>query len=257
MKFYILPYKIASSSAKILAEAMQALRLKRPTKAKLKKEDVVINWGYRGTVDNALLIPTLVNSPPKVGVASSKLRTLNKLKDAGIRIPEFTQDRDEAMSWLASGKPVLARLVLNGSSGEGIIGPLLVADDLPHAPLYVKYIKKSHEYRVHVIKDECLLLQKKKRRGEDVNYHIRSHLNGWVFCSADDDPLKPRLVELAKAAVRSLELDFGAVDIIYNSHYDAAYVLEVNTAPGIERKSTIEFYSSTFNSLYGGSKNDD
>jgi D-alanine-D-alanine ligase-like ATP-grasp enzyme len=36
-------------------------------------------------------------------------------------------------------------------------------------------------------------------------------------------------------------LDFGAVDVIYNRAQDKAYVLEVNTAPGLEG-STLDNY---------------
>ena len=37
----------------------------------------------------------------------------------------------------------------------------------------------------------------------------------------------------ATKAVAALGLDFGAVDVIYNEKYGRAYVLEVNTAPGL------------------------
>jgi hypothetical protein len=42
----------------------------------------------------------------------------------------------------------------------------------------------------------------------------------------------------ALRAVLALNLDFGAVDVIYNQHRDRAYVLEVNTAPGIAEYTT-------------------
>jgi D-alanine-D-alanine ligase-like ATP-grasp enzyme len=40
-------------------------------------------------------------------------------------------------------------------------------------------------------------------------------------------------------------LDFGAVDIIYNAKRNECYVLEVNTAPGLEG-TTVEKYATKF-----------
>jgi glutathione synthase/RimK-type ligase-like ATP-grasp enzyme len=45
------------------------------------------------------------------------------------------------------------------------------------------------------------------------------------------------------AAVSALGLDFGAVDIIWNEREDKCYVLEVNTAPGLQG-STLENYAN-------------
>jgi len=50
---------------------------------------------------------------------------------------------------------------------------------------------------------------------------------------------------VALAAVSALGLDFGAVDIIYNEHENQYYVLEVNTAPGLEG-TTVEKYAEAF-----------
>jgi len=47
-------------------------------------------------------------------------------------------------------------------------------------------------------------------------------------------------------AVNCLGLDFGAVDIIYNQKKDVSFVLEVNTAPGLEG-STLNEYVKEFN----------
>jgi D-alanine-D-alanine ligase-like ATP-grasp enzyme len=43
-------------------------------------------------------------------------------------------------------------------------------------------------------------------------------------------------------------LDFGAIDIIYNESRDQAYVLEVNTAPGLTGQ-TIQSYADAFRHL--------
>ena len=42
--------------------------------------------------------------------------------------------------------------------------------------------------------------------------------------------------------METLNLDIGGVDVVYRAGQDAAYVIEVNTAPGIEG-TTVEKYA--------------
>jgi hypothetical protein len=116
--------------------------------------------------------------------------------------------------------------------------------ELPDAPLYTQYVKKKKEFRVHVYNGKAIFVQeKRKRKNEPVgNQLIRSHRHGWVFCIKDIvEPDGLRV--LGVNAVRACGLDFGAVDIIYNEHYNKMYVLEINSAPGIEG-STLEAYTN-------------
>lgn len=53
------------------------------------------------------------------------------------------------------------------------------------------------------------------------------------------------MLEQSKLAVKACGLDFGAVDIIWNNHYQKAYVLEINTAPGLEG-SSVDNYRKAF-----------
>ena len=43
-------------------------------------------------------------------------------------------------------------------------------------------------------------------------------------------------------------LTFGAIDVIWNEHQQKAFVLEINTAPGIEG-TTVEKYAAKFRNL--------
>jgi glutathione synthase/RimK-type ligase-like ATP-grasp enzyme len=79
---------------------------------------------------------------------------------------------------------------------------------------------------------------------EDVNWQVRNHHNGFVFTRSGFDT--PEAVsKAAMDAMRILGLDFGAVDVVYNSRENRAYVLEVNTAPGLEG-STVDDYANYF-----------
>jgi D-alanine-D-alanine ligase-like ATP-grasp enzyme len=120
-------------------------------------------------------------------------------------------------------------------------------EDLVDAPLYVMYRKKKREYRVHVAFGRVIDVQQKRKRTNydgTVDYAVRNHHTGWVYCREDVVDSTPR-DNLAIRAVDALGLDFGAVDIIYNEHLDAFYLLEVNTAPGLEG-TTVEKYNAAF-----------
>ncbi len=173
-----------------------------------------------------------------MAVAGNKLLTFQQLQNKqGINIPEFTTDVEEAKSYFEGNGQIVARTILSGHSGAGI---LLCASDesVPNAPLYVKYIPKRKEFRVHVIFGKVVdIQQKRKREGfENANFQVRNHANGWVYCRENlEEPTGLR--EAALRAVEELGLDFGAVDIIWNEKHNRCYVLEVNTAPGLEGTS--------------------
>jgi glutathione synthase/RimK-type ligase-like ATP-grasp enzyme len=114
--------------------------------------------------------------------------------------------------------------------------------------LYVEYIKKKEEYRVHVAFGHIIDVQRKGRNrdvpDEDVNWQVRNHGNGFIYMRGGVD-IPDCCRSLALAAVESLGLDFGAVDVIWNEHEDRWYVLEVNTAPGLSG-TTLEKYADAF-----------
>lgn len=173
-----------------------------------------------------------------------------------VRTPEFTTDRHQALRWLMQGSTVVERHVLNGNSGEGIrlIEPN-GEEELRHPPLYVKYVPKKQEYRIHVCGGEAVDIQRKARRkdvaDEDINWKIRNHDNGFIFARNEDGVVPPDVIVQAVNSVKILGLDFGAVDVIFNDKEQQAYVLEVNTAPGLSG-STLEGYVSRFKDYVDG-----
>lgn len=254
MAIKIYPWKAGSNGAKALATALGGKVLRRDTTYQQRLRDDVINWGS-SSIPNGVASMSVLNFPDAVRVASCKLATFNKLKESQVSIPEFTTDINVAKQWRASDPStiVVCRSVLNGNSGAGITvcegGENLVA--IPNVKLYVKYIKKKTEFRVHVLDGVVFDVQeKRKRSGADANSRIQNLANGYVFCRGDiyQDAARD---ELAVKAVNSLGLDFGAVDMIYNSRLGKYFVLEVNTAPGLEG-TTLERYAKAFKEYLGG-----
>jgi glutathione synthase/RimK-type ligase-like ATP-grasp enzyme len=210
----------------------------------------IINWGNSSWLSNNLDVRepiVVVNKAQAVCNASNKLSTFNLLKGKdGIRIPEFTVDHNVAKQWINSGHTVVCRTKLSGHSGDGIVLAGKVEDVVP-APLYVQYVKKQKEFRVHVAFGEVIDVQEKRKRNDyegEANFQVRNHHTGWVYCREDiTEPTGLR--EMAIRAVQELGLDFGACDLLYNAKRNWCYCLEVNTAPGLEG-TTVDKYAQAF-----------
>lgn len=205
-----------------------------------RRSTAVINWGSTLPLD-AL---TAVNGPAAVALAIDKLDTFKHLLRSGVNIPTFYEDG----ALLDRDKIWLARTRLRASGGEGIV-VLRKGDEMIQAPLYVQYIPKHLEYRVHVFNQtggSDTYVQQKLRRNEAEQTAdeklLRNHSNGWVFAQPVGD-IPAAVCKQAVAAVEYLGLDFGAVDVIVGRDDGEAYVLEVNTAPGLQGETTLDFYA--------------
>lgn len=257
MRVKILPYRRGSQSATALRVAINRLYEDEADMARVgmlraegttfmsREGDVVINWGngnHVDTLENAYII----NPPNDVATAIDKVATLERLSEV-CNVPEYTMIQSVANEWLADNSVVLARTLTRANGGRGIV-VVEPGDQLPAAPLYVKYINKVHEYRVHVLGEDVHVRQKRRRLANDnPNWRIRSHDNGFVFAQAISY-LPNDLIATALRAIGRLRLDFGAVDIIYNSYQDTCYVLEVNTAPGLAG-TTLNLYANYFKGI--------
>lgn len=247
MRYRVLPYKRGSQSAKVLAESLGGLRLKTDARAFLARaDDVLINWGTSVRPPRLAGVPML-NPPEVIKKVSDKLQFFNLMNEAEPNlIPKFWTDQ----SGIWEGDfPVVCRTVLNGHSGEGIVIARNRSELVP-APLYVKYIPKKQEYRIHVGKvagtdiTETIAIQRKARihsvPDSDVDWNIRNRSNGFTFARATAEPAK-RVTDAARRALEIVGLDFGAVDVIDNERKQKAYVLEINSAPGLEGATVLDY----------------
>lgn len=247
MKIKIYPYKDGSASAKALAEGLGCKRLKQ--EGGLVKTNFFINWGSSNVKRPVMLVKggkKYLNHSEYVRIASNKLQAFKEL-DGTSPIPKFTESLEEASRWLAEGvcKKVVCRTVLNGHSGAGIVLADTVEQLVP-APLYVQYIPKKHEYRVHVGFGKVFFVQQKKKKEgvENANFQIRNHQNGFIYAHQNVD-LPDEIKQQCVDAIIKIGLDFGAVDVIYNEKQNKYYILEINTAPGLQG-TTLEKYVQMF-----------
>lgn len=242
-------YKFGSKSAKSLAQGVGAKRIKHQGSKLLGRANkTVINWGS-STLPNEVMKCTVLNTPEVVALASNKKTFFEHLEDTAVSLPDFTCNKGVAQGWLDEGKTVVERHKLTGNSGDGII--ICTPEDvLGDAKLYTKYVPKKEEYRVHVFNGEVIDTQRKARvrevADEDVNWKVRNMANGFIFARNEDHVIPQDVLDNSVLCVNALGLDFGAVDVVYNEKEGKAYVLEVNTAPGLSG-TTLDKYVEVFN----------
>lgn len=246
MPIKIAPYKLGSKSAKLLANKLGVLRVRDSYTPKLR--DTIINWGKSNLITS--YPANVINNPNAVRIASNKLLTYQTLDDGEVTyLPEWTTSKLEAEQWITEGYKVYCRTTLTGHSGSGIVIASTI-DELVTAPLYTRNSKSKYEYRVHVFKGNVIDVQQKKKRSDWEGTSIpgiRNFANGWVY-AREGVECNSFVTDAAIHAVKTIGLDFGAVDIAYNQHDGKVTLYEVNTAPGIEG-TTLDNYAQAFKEL--------
>lgn len=248
-RIILIGYNIFSRSLRNLQSQLRedqqerrVLRVKKTSiRYKRRPSDKIVAWG-----------PTLpsphVDQQQETAkkIASDKLLSFRKFKEHGVTTPEWTEDVTIAQQW---NKDYMARTLLRSHSGKGIV-MISAGQEAPYAQLYVQYKKKKHEYRVHVFQSQVIdITQKKKKVGhENTNTQIRNHANGWVYCR-ESITVPTGIENLALQACQALGLHSGAVDIIWNEKENKCYVLEINTAPGIEGTTCKKYTNKIIESL--------
>ena len=251
-KHRIYSYKQGSASAKALSEALKIPLIKHEgSKYVPNVRDSLINWGCSNLPLHLCRVHTLLNKPEIVGIVANKLLFFQHCLGKDIRLPDWTENKAIAEKWIKDGDVVFARKDLTGHSGRGIVVVEKV-EDMVDAPLYTKYVKKKDEYRVHIMRGQIIFTQRKAKRKDyegEPNWRIRSHDNGFKFIHGRDlGKVHEDVTIQSLKAIEQSGLDFGAVDVIWNDKDKQAYVLEINTAPGLEG-TTIQKYAEAFRKI--------
>lgn len=253
MTAYVYPYKQGSKSAIALAQSLQTrvIRLEG-SKFKPARGKVIVNWGSTSAPDSfAASGMTILNPFELLRRASNKRLFFEMTTEAerAPRVPPFTTSKVTAGDWFVPGKDVtvFARTILAGHSGEGIV-KVTSAEELDAVPdntLLCLYVPKRREFRLHVAKEQGVfsVQEKKAREGGagDADYQIRNLSNGFVFARNNLNDVPEDVGVQAVKALEMVELDFGAVDVIWNERKQQAFVLEINTAPGLEGQTVLDY----------------
>jgi D-alanine-D-alanine ligase-like ATP-grasp enzyme len=179
------------------------------------------------------------------GDQKGKIEQYAWFKEQGITALDYTTKHSEAVAWAKDGIVVVCRTLTHASEGKGIV----IAEEAGQvvvAPVYTQYKKKKKEFRVHIFQDKVVHVLEKRRKTNfegTTDAKIRNTANGYVFCS--DGVVEPvGLRDLALAASKVTKSDFKGVDIGFNEKKNELFVIEVNSAPGIEG-SNVDRYVNT------------
>lgn len=231
MNLYIYPYSSGSESAKLLAERLGAKRIKLQNSEYVhKEENLVINWGN----SNCPYESNTLNQGAAIKQTVDKLRFFRLMMQKGLSgyLPTYYTNSadipDEAF-------PIFCRTTTTGLDGDGIVVASKRSELVP-ANLYTSFVSETVEYRVTMFRGTVTDIQTKLPRvGVTANPMIRTYKNGWGFQRKDVLPaIEAKIIAAAKAALDASGLDFGGVDVLYSTSKGRAYVLEVNTAMGLE-----------------------
>lgn len=173
-------------------------------------------------------------------IVVSGLTQLQRFKRANIACPDFTADLNEATHWVQAGRLVFGRNRYH-EKGLDIVAPN--SAEWAKKDFWTKVIPAEREYRIHIF-DGQLIHQSLKELNPNAKpsringLPIRNTSTGYSYNHDFNPPAAA--VELAKRAVNELGYLCGAVDILEDKAGEA-YVLEVNSAPGMGDRTAIAY----------------
>ena len=162
--------------------------------------------------------------------SANKLQQLQQFQSAGILTPPFWTQIPTA----PGDFPVLGRRLAHHGGND--ISLIMQPSDAALYPsdFYTRYIPRQTEYRSWIYRRRHLGTYEKRLTKPSAYRRIGANWrNGFHFDLTPSEAVPEALRDLAARSVAVLGLDFGAVDILkgVDGHF---YVLEVNTAPGVE-----------------------
>jgi hypothetical protein len=201
-------------SQKLLELAPEAQGTVNWTGARLETQDA-LNWASR----------------------TDKLAQLIRLEHQGVSVPPW-DFQGHGADWYPR--------TLRHQQGRDFTRPIAAGD----IAFYVQKLPLEEEWRLHFFRTKAgnirlLRSGKKIPRVPAPHPWVRSHRLGWKISYTGGAP--EDAVRQGREAVKALDLDFAAVDVgLTGEGVDGmmdAYVLELNTCPGLE-SGTLQLYAS-------------
>jgi hypothetical protein len=210
---------------------------------------VLIRWG--ATAPLGRKPRRVLNSMKAIVAASNKREALATMRRAGIKVPHiYTNPADpQPGDEVPVAYPLLGRKDHHVGANDIVL--CLQARDVMRAKQmgcthFSRYIPTKAEYRVHVFGDAIIKTSQKIEidAAQAIQPWIRNLGAGYTF-RQPEVRLTGASRGMAIDAVHALGLTFGAVDLIVGDD-DQSYVLEVNTAPGLQTDTSLDAYLEQF-----------
>lgn len=202
------------------------------------RETIMINYGNSNL--NVADGVTILNTPEAVARTVDKQKMLQVLREGVGRIYTcpILIEREEFKGGKVVRKPI------NHHGGRGV---QVEQYDTPvmrpsRRYYYEEYLPSTKEWRIDVVDGKTFARLKAGGTGE-----IRNRRYGWTF-TFPTTPASSSVRQAAIAAVKTLGLDFGAVDVGERTR-NVPVVYEVNTAPQLTSPSVTRWYAERLGEL--------
>ena len=239
MKISIVPYNKTSKSAKALYNYLKNVSI-IPIKWNWRHTKVVINWGKSNHFSPYNKI--ILNKPEKIKNTINKLVFFKMCKEYGVPIPDFTDNYKTALQKHKQWKGTVERHLLTSSKGRGV--KVIKKDETPtpEAKMWVERIRKRREFRFIIVGNKIIISMVKKRPRNIKPQPIQNGGSGYKYflTRENEETLYPLEEgwEIAINLIQIFELDFGAIDIMWDKVKKRWLVLEVNTAFGLGEENS-------------------
>lgn len=208
----------------------------------------IINWGNR-ILRNS---DCKVNFPSAIENASDKRLSRILLQSAGVKVPT-------TVTWQNPEKlqpkfPLIIRPSHHHAGKKFYIAhtPREAANLVLRFPeladgYFSEIFPKTHEYRVHCAHGKILMISEKPLQEGEIRANHSVIEESWRALRWSE--YNEKICKESLKAVEVLGLDYGAVDIMYNSKDDSVAVCEINTSPSVSTEYTSGKYAAYFDWL--------
>jgi len=251
------PYGDHSSTAKKLAREANWNFITSFSNPEFTKDDILIRYGVYKHPEWDSRVKVVFNSARSIRLNCCKALTHYLLEHSKIRVPRM---------WFLPSKipsnkfPILSRHKYHAKGKDiRIIKSYEELSGDYNAFYFVELIHSEIEYRIHILRDKCIRLSRKlpMRTRENVHPFIRSFSRGWKLRDKTGwnhiPDLEDKAIKECKRALKVLGLDFGAIDVVIQKETELPYILEVNTAPRLNKLGRKK-YLKAFKNLLGSLK---
>jgi hypothetical protein len=187
---------------------------------------------------------------------------LEALDNAGLIVPEWTNDLETAKQWVRDGIKVWGRRWFH-TRGNDVIGSgykyRIKTKTESWNPTWLKrewwvqVIPNNlivNEWRIHIFQGRSIGRGLKVQTGDAVRVQpVRNRDNGWTLVH-NVDP-SPYVRNAAAVAVKAVGYNFGAVDL-FELADNQCVILEVNSAPALGSDYTFGIYHNAISKLAAG-----
>lgn len=196
----------------------------------VNRREVIIRWGHSGGHE----FPKVVNSSEAIIRAADKPLALRLMAAAGVNVPTMYT----AGATLPEIRGV-KYVIRPDSHAEGNDFTLVPGGQrVPSGHHATKFLQPTREYRYWFCGADGITSRRVPRtsEGQTDNDPCRAK---WGY-AATRAPFNAQRREADKA-IRVIGLDFGAIDMLWHVDEEKWYILEVNSAPSLDRQDVRDF----------------